>query len=161
MIRPFEVSDLPAALALQAVGYPTHLHDGEAAFASRPAVAPGWCWVAESAGRLDGYLLSHPWVSMRPPPPDVVLASAEGPVWYVHDLSVAAHARGAGTGRALLNACRAAIPGIRRSELIAVEGAAPYWMRADWRPVDPLPPALAAKVAGYGPLAIYMVREFD
>lgn len=159
MIRPFTAADLPAAMALQAVGYPPHVHDGEAAFASRALVAPSWCWAAETDGRLDGYLLSHPWASLAPPAPDVVLARATGPVWYVHDLSVAAHARGTGVGRALLAACRGSHPAIVRSELIAIDGAEPFWSRLGWRTVEPLPAALEAKIAGYGAASRYMVRD--
>lgn len=161
MIRAFAPSDLPAALELQAVGYPAHLHDGEVAFASRPLVAPAWCWVAETEGRLDGYLLSHPWGSMAPPAPDTVLPATEGPVWYVHDLSVAPHARGTGVGKALLETCRAAHPDVGRSELIAVEGAAAYWARLGWAAVEAPPAALAAKVAAYGPEAVYMAKRLD
>jgi GNAT superfamily N-acetyltransferase len=151
-------ADLPAALALQAAGYPPPLHDGQAAFASRLVVAPDWCWAAESDGKLDGYLLSHPWPSFSPPAPDTVLERAEGGVWYIHDLSIAGHARGQGVGRALIEACLAAHPGVGRSELIAVEGAAPFWERLGWARVDALPESLASKVAGYGPAAIYMAR---
>jgi GNAT superfamily N-acetyltransferase len=161
VIRRFEAGDLPAALALQAIGYPAHLHDGDAAFASRPSVAPGWCWVSVTDGQMDGYLLSHPWASMSPPAPDVLLDSALGPIWYVHDLSVAAHARGTGIARALLDACFAANAPVHRSELIAVEGAGRFWERQGWHPVTEPPGALAAKVAGYGPLAVYMTRDFD
>lgn len=151
---------MPAALALQALGYPAHLRDGEEAFVSRLRVAPGWCWVAQTGRLLEGYLLSHPWTSMNPPPPDVVLDAAEGPVWYVHDLSVAALVRGQGVARAMLDACCAANPEIRRSELIAVEGAGRFWERQGWRPVEPLPAPMASKVALYGPTAAYMTRDF-
>lgn len=161
MIRRFQLGDLPAALALQAIGYPAHLHDGEAAFASRLTVAPNWCWASVTDGQLDGYLLSHLWASMRPPAPDVVLDSALGPVWYVHDLSVAARVRGTGIARALLNACLAANAPVHRSELIAVEGARRFWERQGWCPVTGPSDVLAAKVAGYGPLAVYMTRDFD
>lgn len=157
LIRPLTLAHLPAALALQAEGYPEALWDSEAAFVSRMTTAPDWCWAAERDGRLDGYLLSHPWTSFSPPKPDTVLDRAEGDVWYIHDLSTAAPARGQGVGRALLAACRAAHPTIRRSELVAVEGAAPVWTRLGWRPAmtDPV----AAKVAHYGPAAIYMARD--
>ena len=155
------MSDLPAALELQALGYPAHLRDGEAAFVSRLRVAPGWCWVAHTRSLLEGYLLSHPWASMSPPAPDVVLHAAEGPIWYVHDVSVGALVRGQGVARAMLDACFAANPGIRRSELIAVEHAGGFWERQGWRPLPEPSAALAAKVAGYGDHASYMVRQFD
>jgi len=117
--------------------------------------------VSVTERRLDGYLLSHPWASMSPPAPDVVLDAAEGPVWYVHDVSVAALVRGQGVARAMLDACFAANPGKRRSELVAVELAGRFWERQGWRPLPDPSDALAAKVAGYGEHATYMVREFD
>ena len=43
------------------------------------------------------------------------------------------------------------------AELIAVEGAAPYW-RALGFTEPSIPPALAAKVAAYGPAARWMSR---
>ena len=158
MIRPLTLADLPAALALQAAGYPEALWDGEDAFASRMTVAPDWCWAFERDGSLEGYLLSHPWTTMSPPTPDTVLDRAEGDVWYIHDLSTAQAARGRGVGRALLAACEAAHPQVRRSELVAVDGAEPYWRRLGWRPAMAGP--IAAKVAKYGPAAGYMVRDW-
>lgn len=157
-IRPLTLADLPAALALQAEGYPRALWDGEEAFGSRIIVAPDWCWAAESDGRLDGYLLSHPWPSFSPPTPDTTLERTVGDVWYIHDLSTAAHARNRGVGRALLAGCEAAHPHIRRSELVAVEGAAPYWTRLGWTPA--MSDAFTAKVASYGPAAVYMARDW-
>ncbi|KQS54201.1 hypothetical protein ASG17_11130 [Brevundimonas sp. Leaf363] len=158
LIRPLTPADLPAALALQADGYPEALWDGEEAFVSRIAVAPDWCWALEREGRLEGYLLSHPWTSMSPPVPDTTLERAEGDIWYIHDLSTARAARGRGVGRALLAACEAAHPQIRRSELVAVDGAEPFWRRLGWRPAMIGP--VVAKVAKYGPAAIYMARDW-
>lgn len=160
MIRPLTTADLTAALAIQALGYPPDIRDGEAAFTSRITAAPGWCWAVETDGRLDAYLLSHPWMSMRPPEPDTVLDRAEGEVWYIHDLSVAPWARGQGLGDQLLAACRAAHPKIRRSELVAVPGAAPFWEQRGWTPAVDLTTALATKVAGYGDGAAYLVRDW-
>jgi hypothetical protein len=160
VIRPLTLADLSQALAIQAECYPPAIRDGEAAFASRITAAPDGCWAVEIEGQLAGYLLSHPWVSMAPPAPDTCLESAEGDVWYIHDLSVAPWARGQGLGDGLLVACRAAHPDIRRSELVAVPGAAPFWAQRGWGPVA-MPPALAAKIARYGSGSVYMARDFS
>ena len=114
----------------------------------------------KAEGRLDAYLLSHPWVSMRPPEPDTVLDKAEGEVWYIHDLSVAPWARGQGLGDQMLAACLKAHPAIGRSELVAVPGAAPFWERRGWAPATGLTPTMAAKVAAYGEGSAYLVRPF-
>lgn len=158
-IRPLTLADLPAALALQAECYPPAIRDGEAAFASRIVQAPDWCWTIESHGRMDAYLLSHPWQSLSPPSPDTVLTSAEGECWYIHDLSIAPHARGEGLARPLLAACLDAHPKISRAELVAVPGAEPVWLRLGWHRVTDLSLALSAKVAGYGDGSVYMARD--
>lgn len=159
-LRKLTLADLPAALAIQAACYPPAIRDGEAAFASRIALAPGWCWVVEADGRLDAYLLSHPWPTMSPPSPDTVLTQVGGDCWYIHDLSVAPHARGKGLARPLLAACLDAHPEITRSELVAVPGAAPVWSRLGWSEVTDIPAALAAKVARYGAGSVYMARDW-
>lgn len=159
MIRRLTSADLPLVFAIQAEVYPPAIRDGEAAFASRITAAPDWCWTVEVEGRPGGYLLSHPWTSMAPPAPDTTLESADGDVWYIHDLSVAPWARGRGLGNRLLEACLAAHPTIRRSELVAVPGAAPFWEARGWRSVA-LPPVLAARLARYGTGSAYLVRDF-
>lgn len=157
-MRPLRREDLGAALALQAEVYPPAIQDGEAAFASRIAAAPDWCWAVEDEGRLAAYLISHPWLSMRPPAPDTVLDRAGGEIWYIHDLSVAPWARGQRLGDQLLTACLAAHPQIRRSELVAVPGAVPFWERRGWRAVAS--EALQAKAASYGAGSRYLFREW-
>jgi GNAT superfamily N-acetyltransferase len=159
VIRPLVRADLEAALALQALGYAEALRDGPEAFASRIDIAPDHCWAVERDGRPLAWLLSHPWRSFDPPTPDQVLTPVGDACWYIHDLSVAPEGRGLGLGRALvehvLARCRPA-----RSELIAVSGAHPVWLRLGWRDAPDLPTALAAKVAAYGSEAAYMVRVF-
>lgn len=159
MIRRLTLEDLLPAMVIQAAVYPPEIQDGEAAFASRIAVAPDWCWAVETRGRLAAYLLSHPWTTLQPPGPDTVLSEAAGGVWYVHDLSVAPEARGQGLGDRLLAACRAAHPEIRRCELVAVPGAVRFWEKRGWRPIKT--PALQAKIAEYGAGSAYMARDLS
>jgi len=160
LIRPLHLNDMTLALAIQAACYPPEIRDGKAAFASRIAVAPDWCWAAEVDGRLAAYLFSHPWVSMLPPPVDTVLEKAEGDVWYIHDLSVVPWARGQGLGDDLLATCRTVHPDISRSELVAIPGAAPFWERRGWHPTADSSPALDAKVARYGVGSAFLVQDF-
>lgn len=162
VLRPMSPQDLPAVLDLQARGYPAALHDSETAFLSRMALAPELNLTAWLGELLAGYLVSHPWRAGSPPPVDAVL-ERETPAqcWYVHDLSVAEVARGTGLGRTLLGAGRdrAMNLGLTRSELIAVEGAAPFWRRQGWTQPSAITAELASKVAGYGPAAVFMTRE--
>lgn len=156
-------ADLDEVLALQGAGYPASLHDSAAAFRSRMTLAPDLNLTARRNGALAGYLVSHPWRRGAPPPVDAVLGEApEGAdaCWYVHDLSVAADQRGTGVTAALLasGAAAARTRGLGHSELIAVAGAEGFWAKQGWRRVEPLDPDLAAKVAGYGALAVFMAK---
>jgi GNAT superfamily N-acetyltransferase len=162
VLRPMAPQDLAAVLALQAQSYPQALHDSADAFLSRMALAADLNLTAWREGELAGYLVSHPWAAGSPPPVDALL-DPETPAecWYVHDLSVARAARGLGLGKHLLAAGRdaATARGLTRSELIAVEGAAPFWRHQGWAAPAAIAPDLALKVAGYGPAAVFMTRE--
>lgn len=162
VLRPMAPQDLPAVLDLQARGYPPALHDSDAAFLSRMALAPALNLTVWRGDALAGYLVSHPWAAGDPPPVDAVLdPMTPAECWYVHDLSVAQAAQGLGLARMLLAAGRdAALDlGLTRSELIAVEGAAPFWRRQGWGEPAAIAPSLALKVSGYGPAAVFMTRE--
>lgn len=159
-LRPMRPDDLAQALVLQEQVYPAFLVEPAEAFASRLAVAAPYCLVAERDGVLLGYLLAHGWPGETPPPVGAVLDPAQrGDTLFLHDLAVAATGRGAGIGEALVAraVALAAADGLRRAELIAVEGAAAYWQQLGFVAVPPAP-ALAAKVAGYGPAARWMAR---
>ncbi|MDZ4318910.1 MAG: GNAT family N-acetyltransferase [Phenylobacterium sp.] len=73
-------------------------------------------------------------------------------------LAIAPAARGRGLGRALVaRAAEAARDlGLTRGDLVAVQGAAPFWAGLGYEALEPLPPTLAAKVAAYGEDARYM-----
>lgn len=160
-IAPLTESELPAALALQAATYPAFLLEDEAAFASRLRLAASHSLAATRDGVLLGYLLAHGWRAQSPPPVGAVLSSDGGAaaVLYVHDLAVAAGARGLGVGRALVDRAFAAAAraGIGAAELIAVEGADGFWRGLGFADA-PLDADLRAKVATYGARARWMRR---
>lgn len=161
-LRTLRADDLPDALALQSEAYAPHLRDGAAAFESRLTLGPDTCWVARDGDDLLGYLLAHPWGSMRPPPVDTVLRRdpAEGPaILFIHDLSIADAARGTGLGTKLVERALAAARarGLTAAELIAVQGAAGFWRRQGFEPV-PATTALTSKLRSYGSDARYLRR---
>lgn len=160
ILSPLQPRHLAQALTLQSQVYPAFLVEPEAAFASRLHVAAPFNLAAERDGTLLAYLLAHGWTRESPPPVGAVLDAARtGDTLYLHDLAVADAARGTGIGRALVERAfaLAAAKGLERAELIAVEGAADYWARLGFRAETPAP-ALAAKVAHYGPAARWMWR---
>lgn len=162
-IRRFEPRDLPSALAIQVANYPAFLCEDEVSFASRLDVAAPYCFAAEREGELVGYLLAHGWASHAPPSIGTVLdKTVAGDVLFIHDLAVAAAGQGTGLGRKLVDhACSLAMAdGLRSAELIAVEGAAPYWRGLGFVETS-ASPELTAKVAAYGAEARWMTRALS
>lgn len=161
IIEPLAQADLAEAVQLQRDVYPAFLIEDEAAFLSRSALPDACCLAARLDGRLAGYLLAHGWPAEAPPPVGARLAPA-GPaeVLFIHDLAVSPRARGRKVGQALIARALgwAAEAGLRRAELIAVEGAADYWARLGFTETQ-TSPELAAKVAAYGSRARWMTRE--
>lgn len=154
--------DLAAAVAIQAEAYPPFLRESAEAFASRLDLARSYCLAARQNEVLVAYLLAHGWPGRTPPPIDTVLdAGAPVDVLFIHDLAVAPAGRGFAIGRRLFASsfALAAGEGLHRAELIAVEGAAPYWRSLGFA-VAAVPPRLARKIAAYGPAARWMEREF-
>jgi GNAT superfamily N-acetyltransferase len=162
-VRRLETADLSAALAIQSETYPAFLREGAGAFASRLGVAAPYCLAATRGDVVVGYLLAHGWPSQAPPAVGTHLApDAPSDVLFVHDLATSSAGRGAGIGRKLIGRAfeLAAGDGLTIAELIAVEGAASYWRTLGFAPAA-APPALAAKVAAYGPSAVWMTREIS
>lgn len=163
-LRPLTAADLPAAAAIQnAVYLPLYREDAEV-LGSRIAAAPTCCWGAVKDGALCAYILSHSWPAAAPPPIGQALGPCPpGDNWFIHDLAIAPGARGLGLGRALVaRAAQAARAlGLTRGDLVAVQGAAPFWAGLGYASPASLPPALAAKVAAYGDDARYMTVTLD
>lgn len=129
-------------------------------------MAGSCCLAATQDGALLAYLLAHGWPAGSPPAVGTVLApenppeNAQREVLFIHDLAVASAGRGLGLGRALIDRAfaLARADGLDRAELIAVEGASQFWRTIGFADTD-CPPALAAKVAGYGAEARWMTRR--
>jgi len=161
-LRPLTAADLPAVAAIQnAVYLPIYCEPAEI-LGSRLEIAPTCCWGAFGAVGLAAYILSHPWPAAAPPAIGTAL-TAPPPVdnWFIHDLAIGEAARGLGLGRALVRrAADAAMAlGLDRGDLVAVQGASPFWARMGYADPPNLPDALVAKVAAYGPDARYMTAR--
>lgn len=165
-ITPLRPQDLGEALAIEEEVYPPFLVEDEQVFMSRMALKASFCLAARREGALAGYLLAHGWRREAPPAIGTAVTDAgvgdgeAGEILFIHDLAVSPRARGLKIGEKLIAEAfaRAAQKGLRTAELIAVEGAAPYWRGQGFAEAAPSP-ALREKLASYGPDARWMTRS--
>lgn len=153
--------DLSAALKIQKEAYPPFLVEEEAVFVSRMNLGASYCFAAKHRTGLLGYLLAHGWRRQSPPSLGALLVDdAPSEVLFIHDLAVSASSRGLGVGRRLINRAfeLAAQDGLRRAELVAVEGAAEYWRGLGF--VEGAgSDEFSEKVGMYGSFARWMTRD--
>lgn len=161
--RPALPADLAAIVAVAAVVHPGY-PERPAVFVERLALSPDGCKVLTRGDTVVGYLISHPWAHLAPPPLDSLLGRipTAPTTYYLHDLALLPEARGqraAGAGvRALLT--EVAATDIPNASLIAVAGAEAFWIQFGFRAVDAEAHAgLRDRLASYGDTAILMVKD--
>jgi GNAT superfamily N-acetyltransferase len=158
--RAMTPGDLPAVLAIADRVHPDFPEDA-AIFAERLALHHGGCRVLEQDGILAAYVLSHPWAAESCPPLNRLLGALPEPAgcFYIHDLALMPAARGSGAAPAIVAALadHAASLGLAAMSLVAVNGSAGFWRRQGFAEAEV--PALADKLASYGPDARFMVRD--
>lgn len=105
--------------------------------------------------------MAYPWTGDAAPALNTLIAAipADASVMYLHDLALAPDVRGGGWSRPIVErlARDAGSAGWPALTLVAVNDAAPFWERHGFTIAEP--PGMAAKLAGYGPDARYMVRR--
>ena len=159
--RPMTAADLDAVVDIAAVGFPDHF-EGRDCFANRLALNPAGCFVlAVGDGPAKGYLIAYPWRAGDAPALNTLIEAVpdDASVMYLHDLARDPAARGGGLSRLIVErlADEARAAGWPSLALIAVNDAAPFWERHGFTVADS--PGMAAKLAGYGPGARYMIRD--
>lgn len=156
--RAMTKADLGAVQAIADALHPDH-PERPAVFAERLALAPEGCLtLADRAGAVLGFAVSHPWRGAAPPALDALLGRlpAAPDRWHLHDVALAPAARGQGHVPALLAriAALAAARAIPTIGLVAVGGTERLWARLGFRPAGD--GAAGAALASYGPDAIPM-----
>ncbi len=158
--RPMTAADLDAVAALALVAFPDH-YEGRACFANRLALYQSGCLVlADGAGPVRGYLVAYPWRAGEAPTLNTLVDALPGDadLVYLHDLALHPEVRGQGWSHPaverLADDARAA--GWPALALVAVNDAGPFWARHGFAVEDS--PAMARKLASYGPGARYMLR---
>ena len=158
--RAMTEADLDAVTAVAAVAFPDHF-EGRDCFENRLALNPTGCFVlARQALPAQGYVVAYPWAADAAPALNTLIRAIpdDASVMYLHDLALAPSVRGGGWSRPVVEqlAAQARAAGWPALALVAVNDAAPFWERHGFEVREP--PGMAAKLAGYGPDARYMVR---
>src|SRR4051812_18490252 len=132
-LRGLTAADLPQLHRLEAETYLPALHESDAAFLRLlelfPAGAIGVFDGAELCAYAFGLPLRAGTVLALKAPLDALPADAD--MFYIHDVAVGARHRGRGFARLLVDELlrRAQAGGFRTSELVSVQGSAPFWQR--------------------------------
>lgn len=157
---PLALADAPAVRALADTAHPG-LPERTEVFAERIRLFPDGCRKLVHAGALAAYGIAHPWRLDAPPAIDSLFGELPAPAdcLHLHDVVVAPVLRGAGAAAAYIEAMVAVARthGLDTLALVSVHGTARLWNRFGFAERDT--PALAAKLAGYGPTARYLVRR--
>ncbi|MBU1385475.1 MAG: GNAT family N-acetyltransferase [Alphaproteobacteria bacterium] len=153
--------DLDAVAEIAGLSFPDHF-EGRDCFENRLALHPEGCFVlAGRDGAAKGYLVAYPWREGHAPALNTLIETipADADVLYLHDLALHPDARGGGwTGSIIEELARSAkAAGWPAVALVAVNDAAPFWEGRGFTVVET--PEMAAKLAGYGPDARYMIRR--
>jgi len=153
-------TDLPAVAHMAALVHPAHPEDPAIA-AERLALDPAGCFMLDGEAEPLAYLISHRWIDADPPALDTHLRALppHPDVWYIHDIALLPEARGLGAARAIIAELEtlARTHGLHRLALTAVNTSAPFWHRHGF--TDAMTPALAERLASYGPDARYMTHD--
>lgn len=164
-LRPLRAIEVPAVLSLQAQCYEAQFLESARAFEAKLAAAEPHqsSWIAVRGDEALAYVVALPVCSQTLPALDApsVTLPEQPELLYLHDLAVAPAGRSLGLGRRLAEQVEqsARAMGLERIGLVAVQGSQAYWQRQGFAEVEPLPEALAAKLASFGEGASWMERR--
>ena len=154
--RPMRDDDIAAVTAISDAVHGPAYTEAPAIYAERLTLYPAGCHVFDRGGRVEGYLISHPWHRDRPPALDRPLGAipADADSYCLHDLALLPSTRGAGTGKAALAIAlgQARAAGFGDITLMAVNGADGFWAAQGFAPID------AGGESPYGPGTVLMRR---
>lgn len=157
--RPMTTGDLDGVCTVAAVGFPDHFEDRDC-FADRLSLYPEGCRVLNDGDRVLGYRIAYPSRRGSIPPLNSRLSAlpADADVFYLHDLALRPETRGAGHAQADIEVLidQARTDGWPAVALVAVNDAQAFWTRHGF--VVDASPDVRAKLATYGPDAVYMIR---
>ena len=137
LIRPLTPADVPAIHALEVEAYLPSLHESAEAFTRLIEIYPDGAFGGFDEDGLCGYAFGVPLkagttLELQSP---LAAVPADADTFYIHDVAVAARCRGEGVGRILASRLveLARARGFRQSELVSVQGSAPFWEKFGFR----------------------------
>jgi GNAT superfamily N-acetyltransferase len=138
-LRPLNRDDIGELHRLETECYAPALHESDAAFLRLIELFPEGAFGCFDGVGLCGYAFGVPLkagqtLALRTP---LETVPEDADTFYIHDVAVAERCRGRGVGRLLaerlLDLARAR--GFTRSELVSVQGSAPFWETFGFRRV--------------------------
>ena len=157
--RPMTEADLDRVAEIATIGFPNHFEAREM-FANRLELNPAGCFVLQTPGGLEGYLIAYPWRTDAAPALNTLIEAipAKAEVVYLHDLVLTPTVRGQGWSKP---AVQAVVDLARAGDwatiaLVAVNDAVDFWRGHGFEVKQT--PEMAAKLASYGSDARYMTR---
>lgn len=157
--RPMAEGDLDRVSQIAAIGFPDHF-EGRDCFENRLGLNPAGCFVLDTPGGLEGYLVAYPWRADAAPALNTGIEAipADARVLYLHDLALTPAVRGQGWSKPILRTVvdLAKADGWPTVALVAVNDAVDFWRGHGFEVRQT--PEMAAKLATYGADARYMTR---
>jgi len=153
-------ADLPAVGALAAFIHPAYPED-DAVFAERLALYSAGCRVFDHGGKVEAYVVSHPWRRFEAPALNSLLGAlpAAPSTFYIHDLALSSAVRNTGAAAQIVAwlAEHALGEHFRHMSLVAVNGSEGFWQRQGFTATHDQ--TLKYPLSSYGNDAQYMVRD--
>lgn len=150
-------ADVGDIQALAGLAHPD-LFERPEIFAERLALYPRGCatLVERATGRIEGYVVSHPWTAIAPPKLDCLLEKLpDRPnAYYIHDLVLSSGVRGTGLARMAVALCldQANHERLDRVCLISVGCSGSFWRAMGFQ----MFPDWTGAISDYGPAALAM-----
>lgn len=158
-------ADLDQLMFVQSQTYSSDLFEARSFYTNRLALSPHSCWKAsDSAGLMQGYLISYPWQGSAPPALGQALHNlpAQPDQWFIHDCALLPAARGKGWSSLLLQQGLqfARSQRLRWSSLVSLGKAREYWQAQGYTTVQ-LGPEQTEQLQAYGPQSCMMRKPLS
>lgn len=161
VVRPLQLADLDALMAIQRACYGEDFVEGREVFVCRLASSANCSLVAERGGELLAYLAAYWSVAGKVTPLHGDFDTSHEPnALYLHDMAVHPAHVGQGLAQRLLTQLweQALRCGIQQSSLVSVQGSQDYWRRQGYAEHGLHNSLQLQRLASYGSDAIYMQR---